>query len=104
MRWRGLIFVTGVALAAIVGLFIRGDVVPWAVGGLGVAAGLLNVQEDEVSRFLLAGAALTVALMSIQGQPYNPQWLTSVVLYEKVFVTHAVLAVAFVSFARIARD
>jgi hypothetical protein len=97
-------FLAGLVLAAIVGLFIQGNLAPWAVAGLGLVVGFLNVQGREVRTFLIASTALIVALMSIQVQPYNPQWLTDVVLYEKVFITHAVLVVAVMAFFRTARD
>jgi len=97
-------FFAGIGLAVIVGLFIRGNIAPWLVAGCGLAVGLLNVRAAEVPSFLTAGIALTVALISIQAQPYNPQFLTSIVLYEKVFVTHAVLVVGLFAFFRTARD
>lgn len=97
-------FGAGLGLAAIVGLFIGGDIAPWGVAGLGLIVGLTNITASEVQSFLLAGAALTVALISIQAQPYNPPWLTNVVLYEKVFVTHAVLAVGLLALFRVAKD
>jgi hypothetical protein len=97
-------FLAGLALAAIVGLFLRDNVTPWAVAGLGLVVGFLNVKGTEVRTFLIASTALIVALMSIQAQPYNPIWLTAVVLYEKVFITHAVLVVSLMAFFRTAKD
>jgi hypothetical protein len=97
-------FLAGTALAVIVALFIQGNVAPWLVAGLGLAVGFLNVKQAEVGSFLLAGVSLTVSLMAIQGQPYNPTWLTSIVIYEKVFVTHALLLVSFIAFFKTARD
>jgi hypothetical protein len=98
------LFIAGLVVAAIVALFVRGMVLPWLVAGLGLAVGLLNVKAGEARSFLIAGTALTVALMSIQLQPYNPEWLTYLVLYEKVFITHAVLVVAVLAFFRTAKD
>ncbi len=66
--------------------------------------GILNAQASEARSFLIAGTALTVALIAIQAQPYNPGWLTATVLYEKVFVTHALLVVSLLAFFRTARD
>jgi hypothetical protein len=99
-----LAFFGGLALAVIVGLFIQGNFAPWLVAGCGLAVGLVNVKAPEVPTFLQAGIALTVALISIQAQPYNPHWLTEIVLYEKVFVTHALLAVGLFVFFRTAKD
>jgi hypothetical protein len=97
-------FIAGLALAVIVGLFIQGNIAPWAVAGLGLLVGFLNVRAGELRTFLLAGTALTVALISIQVQPYNPVWLTDVVLYVKVFITHALLVVGVMAFITVAKD
>ena len=100
-----LAFFGGIAIAAIIGLFFAGnDLLPWVAAGLGLVVGFFNVKAPEVRSFLLAGTALTVALISIQAQPYNPAWLTSVVLYEKVFITHALLVVGLLSFFHSAKD
>ena len=100
---RGAILAVGFLLAAIVALFIQGNVFPWAVAVLGLALGALTAITEDAKTFLLAGAGLTVALISIQVQPYNPAWLTSIVLYEKVFITHALLVVSLAYFIRFAR-
>ena len=97
-------FVAGLALALVVGLFIGGNIAPWFVAGLGLAVGFLNIEASEVRSFLMAGTALTVALISIQAQPYNPDWLTAVVLYEKVFITHALLVIGLMAFVQTARS
>lgn len=97
-------FLAGLVLALIVGLVIKGDLIPWAVAALGVIVGLLNIKASEVKSFLLAATGLTVALISIQAQYYNPQWVTDVVFFEKVFITHALLVVGFLAFFRTARD
>ena len=97
-------FIAGLVLAVIVGLFIQGNIAPWLVAGLGLIVGFLNVQASEARTFLLAGTALTVALISIQVQPYNPIWLTNVVLYVKVFITHALLVVGVMTFIKVAKD
>lgn len=95
----------GLALAVIIGLFFSGsDLLPWLVAGAGLVVGLLNVKPGEVKIFLIAGTALTVALIPIYEQPYNPEWLTSVVLYVRVFITHALLVVALLAFLRTAKD
>jgi hypothetical protein len=100
-----LAFYGGLAVAAIVGLFFRdNDLIPWLVGGLGLAVGFMNIKAPEVRGFLIAGSALTLALMSIHGQPFNPIWLTGIVYYEKVFVTHVLLVVALVAFVHSARE
>ena len=101
-RWA---FLAGLVLAVIVGLFFcDNQLIPWLVAALGVLVGLLNIKPAELRSFLVAGIAVTVALISIQAQPYNPAWLTYVVLYVKVFITHALLLVGFFAFFRAAYD
>jgi len=100
-RW---VLATGLALALVVGLFIEGNIAPWFVAGLGLLVGFLNVKPSKVQSLLLSGTALTVALISIQAQPYNPDWLTSVALYEKVFITHALLVIGLLAFIQTAKD
>lgn len=101
-RWA---LIAGLVLAVIVGLFFSGNnLIPWLVAGLGLLVGLLNVKPTEVRSFLIAGTALTVALIPIFEQPYNPLWLSAVVLYVRVFITHALLVVALFAFLRTAKD
>ncbi len=101
-----LAFLGGLFVAILVGLvFTDSEILPWVVGGLGVAVGILNVTEEEVKGFLLAAIGLTLALWVIgTGQPFNPPWLTNVVLYVRVFVSHALLAVALLAFFKTAKS
>ena len=95
----------GLVLAVIVGVFFCDNkLILWLVAALGVLVGLLNIQLAEVRNFLIVGIALTVVLISIQAQLYNPAWLTCVVLYVKVFITHALLLVGFFAFFCIVRE
>ncbi len=96
-------FIAGLVLA-VVAAFVDLGWLPWAVAGLGVVVGLLNVTESETRTFLLAAAGLTIALISIQAQRYNPDWLTDIVFFAKVFVSHALLIVALMSVFETARD
>lgn len=102
-NWGKVAFVAGLVLA-IVAAYVDSSVLPWLVAGLGVAVGLFNVSAGEAPGFLVSGIALTVALIAIQDQHYNPAWLTNVVFYVKVFVTHVLLPVSFVAVVRVARD
>ncbi len=96
-------FIAGLGLA-VVAAFVDLWWLPWLVGGLGLVVGYLNVAETEVKSFLLAGLGLTVALMAIQAQHYNPQWLTDIMFYEKVFVSHALLLVALIAVFKVAKE
>jgi hypothetical protein len=91
-------------VAAVVVAFIKGNIAPWVVGGLGIVVGLLNVKAAEVRSFLLAATGLAVALFVIRHQPYNPPWLTDITIYVNVFVTHILLVVGLLAFFRTAKD
>ncbi len=115
MRIGTMAFLAGVVLAAVVGFWIGfnppgypanllQELAPWVVAGLGVLTGFLNIKAQEIRSFLIAGIALTVALISIQDQFYNPEWLRAVVFFDKVFITHAVLLVGFIAFFKTAKD
>jgi len=91
---RSCTLAAGLLLAAVVAFLIQGNVAPWGVAALGLVTGLLSLPSASAKTFLLASAGASVALIAIQVQPYNPTWLTLLVLYEKVFMTHALLAVS----------
>lgn len=77
---------------------------PWLVGGLGVLVGLLNVAAEEVSTFLWGATGLALALWIIQHQHYNPEWLTHIVFFINVFVTHVLLVVGLLTLFKTARN
>jgi hypothetical membrane protein len=100
-----LLFFAGLVAAVVVALFFpNNNLIPWLVGGLGILVGFLNIRAAETRQFLIAGTALTVALISIQDQRYNPVWLTDVVFFLKVFITHVLLVVALIGFFKTAKD
>jgi hypothetical protein len=97
------LFIAGLVAAVIVA-FIQGNIAPWIVAGLGLLVGFLNIKATEVRSFLVSATALAVALYVISQQPYNPLWLTAIVLYLNVFVTHVLLVVSLFAFFRTAGD
>lgn len=96
-------FLAGLALA-VVAAFVDLWWLPWLVGGLGLVVGYLNVAEAEVKQFLLAGLGLTLALFVIEHQRFNPEWLTEIVFFERVFVSHALLLVGLLAVFKVAKD
>lgn len=94
----------GGLVLAVVASFVDSNILPWVVGGLGILVGLLNVTASETKSFLLAAIGLTLALFVIEHQGYNPAQLTETVFYVRVFVSHALLLVAFVQVFKIARN
>ncbi len=52
-------FLVGVVLAVLFA-FVSASWLPWVLAVIGIVIGLFNIQEKEVSSFLLAGAVLVV--------------------------------------------
>ncbi len=97
-----LAFIAGVVLAVIAAVVDTTTFwwLPWLVGGVGIVFGYL---VRDGSGALLALLGLTGALFVIQQQPYNPHWLTEIVFYARVFVSHALLLVGLLAVLKIAR-
>ena len=81
-NWTGRLPVCGAPLAALVLLWLAG----------------------RIAMLATAGTGLAVAIYIIQQQPYNPLWLTAILLYLNVFVTHVLLVVAFLAFFKTAKN
>jgi hypothetical protein len=103
MNLRTLAFVAGLVVA-VVSAFVESSILPWVTGGLGIVVGLLNVTEAEQKRVLLCGIGLVVALTAILAQDFNPDWLSQVVFFVRVFVAHVLLVVALIWFFKTAKD
>lgn len=86
-----LLFAIGIVIGAVVGFTGAGGIFPWIVGGTGIVTGLVAWRHRTPS-FLIICIALIVALSAIKEQPFNPDWLTRVVFFIRVFVAHAALA------------
>lgn len=85
-----VLFAIGILLAA-VAAFYDSPFLPWLVGGTGILTGIL-AWRDRTRGILVAAIALVVALSAIREQPFNPDWLTDVVFFVRVFVAHVALA------------
>jgi len=103
MNLRTLAFAAGL-LVAVISAFVESSILPWVTGGLGIVVGLLNVTEAEQKRVLLCGIGLVVALTAILAQTFNPEWLSHVVFFVRVFVAHILLVVALIWFFKTAKD
>ena len=86
-----LLFAIGIAIATFVGFTQSGGIFPWIVGGTGIITGIF-AWRWETPGILITAIALIVALSAIREQPFNPDWLTRVVFFIRVFVAHVALA------------
>ncbi|HZX45095.1 MAG TPA: hypothetical protein VFF28_05430 [Candidatus Nanoarchaeia archaeon] len=111
MRWNGIIFLIGLAIAVIIAIFGAATIPTWAIwvlGILGIIAGLFNIAAEEVTPFLMAAIAFLISFQALA------QVLTTVLLgYEaigtffgllNVFVAPATAIVAIVALFRLLRD
>ena len=90
---RILLVALGLALA-LTAAFVSLAVLPWLVGGSGIAVGLLSVGTRLARPAFLGSLGLVVALSAIHLQTFNPMWLASIVFFMRVFFAHVLLVVA----------
>ena len=86
-----ILFAIGIVLAAVVGFLSLGGIFPWIVGGTGIITGIV-AWKHKTAGILITAIALVVALSAIREQPFNPEFLTRVVFFIRVFVAHVALA------------
>lgn len=86
-----ILFLVGIVAAVVVAWCARGGVFPWILGALGIVTGILFWWE-RTAGVLVATIALVVALSAILQQPLNPEWLSHVVFFVRLFVAHVALA------------
>ena len=88
------LYLVGLVISAAVS-FIGGELIPWVAGGLGIVMGVLIVAQggpdSRIPGFLLAAVGFMLALYLIENQYYNPEWLSRVALFGRVYVSHALL-------------
>ena len=90
-RW---VFIIGIVLAALAGLFLEFGWVSWVLAAFGVAVGLLNVTGSDSKGFLLGAIALTLSASAVQNVPFVGVLITDILGYVVIFVTGAMLVVA----------
>ncbi len=93
-RW---LFIAGLVLAVIAGLFLQAAWTTWILAVLGLVVGFFNIAEEETKGFLIAAIALTVSASAFQDVPYVGSYLTNVLGYVVAFVSGAMLVVALIS-------
>ena len=70
-RW---LFLAGLILAVLAGLFLNFGWVTWVLAILGIVVGFMNVSGTETQRFLLAAVALMLSASAVQNVPFVGRW------------------------------
>jgi len=93
-RW---LFIAGLIVAVIAGLFLQAAWTTWVLALLGLVVGFFNVAEEETKGFLIAAIALNVSASAFQGVPFVGSYVTNILGYIVAFVSGAMLVVALIS-------
>src|ERR1051325_1433918 len=86
-----ILFLVGIVAAVLVACVARGCIFPWSLGAFCIVVGIL-VWWEGTAGILVATIALIVALSAIFQQPLNPEWLSHLVFFVRLFVAHVALA------------
>ena len=99
-----ILLLGGLLVAVLTGLFWPANPwIPWVAAVCGLGVGVFNIGGREPGVPTVIGLiGLVLALYVIEQQWYNPEWLTHVVFYLRVFVSHALLGVGTLVFLRVA--
>lgn len=100
-RW---LFIAGLVLAVIAGLFIQAAWATWVLAVIGLVVGFFNISEEETMGFLIAAIALNVSASAIQGVPFVGSYLANILGYVVTFISGAMLVVALTSLFKKARE
>lgn len=88
------IFILGLILAVLAGLFYQPPWAIWVLAVLGVIVGLLNISSDETGGFLLGGIALMLSATALNEIPFFGMFLSFVLPFVVAFVAGAMIIVA----------
>jgi hypothetical protein len=94
-----ILFLVGIVVALLVSLWARGGMFPWILGAFGIVVGILFWWERAPGWILVALIALIVALSAILQQPLNPEWLSHLVFFVRLFIAHVALAAGLLAIA-----
>ena len=101
-------FIAGVLLALLAGLIPNLEQFPWVAWLLvilGLLVGILNITREEQTAFLVAGLGLLMASTAVTALlPTLGTLIASILKNIIAFVAPAVLIVAVISIANLARD
>jgi hypothetical protein len=97
-------FIIGLIIAVLAGFGIGYAWFGWVMAVLGLIVGFLNVNKDEVQRFLLAAIGLLMSATAVAQIPWIGHYLTQILANIAVFIAAAVLVVALRTLFATARD
>ena len=111
MKMGGLVFIIGLVLAVLIGIFSAANVPQWAIyvmAILGILVGLLNVQDKEVMMFLVAALAFMLSFQSLSNviESLLAGWkaVGAFFVLMNVFVAPAAAVVAVKAVYNLAKD
>lgn len=90
-RW---LFIAGLVIAVLAGLFLQFSWVTWVLAILGVIVGFLNIASKETQQFLLASVALLLSATAVQSVPFVGDMATNILAFVATFISGAMLVVA----------
>jgi hypothetical protein len=88
------IFIAGLALSVIAGIFFQSGTVFWGLAVLGVIIGFLNIFGEDTHDFLLAGIAILLSATALNTIPLVGGLLKNILGYMASFVAAAMIVVA----------
>jgi hypothetical protein len=88
------VFIIGLILSVIAGIFFRTGSVFWGLVVLGVIVGFLNIFGEDTHDFLLAGIAITLSATALNSIPLIGGLLENILGYMASFVAAAMIIVA----------
>jgi hypothetical protein len=98
------VFIIGLVIAVLAGLFFQPDWAVWVLAVLGVIVGLLNVTAEDTRGFLLAAIALTLSATALNTIPVVGTAFSYVLPFVVAFVAGATIVVALKELFQTARS
>jgi hypothetical protein len=98
------VFIIGLVVCVIAGLFIEAAWVIWVLVILGIIVGILNVTGEDTRSFLLASIAFVLSATALNTIPLIGGIVTNILGYVAAFVSGAMIVVALKALFETARD
>ncbi len=88
------VFLIGLVIAVLAGIFFQPDWAIWVLAVLGVIVGLLNITAEETRGFLIAAIALALSATALNSIPIVGTALKFILPFVVTFVSGATIVVA----------
>jgi hypothetical protein len=92
--WGKWIFIAGLVLSVIAGLFFQTGTVFWGLVVLGAIVGFMNIFAEDTHDFLLAGIAIMLSATALNSIPLVGGLIKNILGYMASFVAAAMIIVA----------